>query len=61
RQGAGPSDGLVPVASTLLPGARHAVLPGGHRALVAGGPGRDPTGLLRREIGLLLDAGGAVG
>lgn len=56
RQGAGPSDGLVPVSSTILPGARHAVLPGGHRALVAGGTGRDPIGLLRREIGALLDA-----
>ncbi|WP_237216921.1 hypothetical protein [Falsiroseomonas oryziterrae] len=57
REGAGPSDGLVPVSSTLLPGARHAVLPGGHRALVAGGTGRDPIGLLRREIAALLDRG----
>ena len=55
RQGAGPSDGLVPVASTTLPGARHAVLPGGHRALVASGPGRDPIELLRAELGRLLD------
>ncbi|MGG5818347.1 hypothetical protein [Falsiroseomonas sp. HW251] len=53
--GAGPNDGLVPVASTVLPGARHAVLPGGHRALVAAAPGRDPIGLLRREIAALLD------
>lgn len=53
--GAGPNDGLVPVASTVLPGARHAVLPGGHRALVAGGAGRDPIGMLRTELGLLLD------
>ena len=56
RIGAGPGDGLVPVASTVLPGARHAVLTGGHRALVAAGPGRDPVGLLRRELGLLLAA-----
>jgi hypothetical protein len=55
RIGAGPNDGLVPVASTRLPGARHAVVPGGHRALVAAGPGRDPVGLLRRELPLLLD------
>lgn len=54
RQGHGPSDGLVPVASTLLPGARHAVLEGGHRALIAAGPGRDPVGLLRRELLALL-------
>jgi hypothetical protein len=57
RMGAGPNDGLVPVASTRLPGARHAVFPGGHRALVAAGPGRDPVGLLRRELPLLLDGG----
>jgi hypothetical protein len=55
RTGAGPNDGLVPVASTRLPGARHAVLPGGHRALVAAGPGRDPVGLLRVELAALLD------
>lgn len=54
RLGAGPNDGLVPVASTVLPGVRHAVLPGGHRALVAAGPGRDPVGLLRRELPALL-------
>jgi hypothetical protein len=26
------------------------VLEGGHRALVAGGPGRDPIGVLREEL-----------
>lgn len=57
RQGAGPSDGLVPVASALLPGARQAVLTGGHRALVAAGPGRDPVGVLRRELRYLTEAG----
>jgi hypothetical protein len=55
-RGAGPSDGLVPVASTLLPGARHAVFRGGHRALIAAAPGRDPVALLRAELGLLLHA-----
>ena len=49
-QGAGPNDGLVPVASALLPGARQLVLEGGHRALVAGGAGRDPIGVLREEL-----------
>jgi hypothetical protein len=56
-RGAGPNDGLVPVASTRLPGARHAVYLGGHRALIAAGPGRDPVGLLRRELGLLVRSG----
>jgi hypothetical protein len=55
-KGAGPNDGLVPVASTILPGARHGVFAGGHRALIADGPGRDPIGLLRRELAALLDA-----
>jgi hypothetical protein len=55
REGHGPSDGLVPVASTRLPGARHAVLEGGHRALIAAGAGRDPVALLRTELPALLD------
>lgn len=55
-QGAGPNDGLVPVASALLPGARQAVLPGCHRALVARGPGRDPVEVLRMALGLVLAA-----
>jgi hypothetical protein len=49
-RGAGPNDGLVPVASAMLPGARQAVLPGGHRALVTAGPWRDPVGVLRAEL-----------
>jgi hypothetical protein len=60
RQGAGPSDGLVPVSSTILPGARHAVLAGGHRALVAKGPSCDSIGVLRSEIGALLDRAAAL-
>lgn len=56
REGHGPSDGLVPVASTRLPGARHAVLEGGHRALVAAGKGRDPVALLRAELAVMLGA-----
>jgi hypothetical protein len=55
-QGAGPNDGLVPVASALLPGARQAVLPGCHRALVARGPGRDPVGVLRMALTRMLAA-----
>ncbi|MCO6418552.1 alpha/beta hydrolase [Siccirubricoccus sp. KC 17139] len=54
RQGAGPNDGLVPVASTQLPGARHVVLAGGHRALVTEGPGRDPIGVLRGALAEVL-------
>lgn len=54
RHGAGPNDGLVPVASALLPGARQVVVPGVmHRASVSRGRGRDPVGLMRR---LLLSA-----
>jgi hypothetical protein len=49
-RGAGPNDGLVPVASALLPGARQRILPGGHRALVTAGPGRDPVDVLRTEL-----------
>ncbi|WP_207792113.1 hypothetical protein [Siccirubricoccus phaeus] len=56
RLGAGPNDGLVPVASTLLPGARQEVLEGGHRALVAEGSGRDPIGVLRRALAEVLGA-----
>jgi hypothetical protein len=54
EKGAGPNDGLVPVASTRLPGARHGVFPGGHRALVAAAPGRDPIAFLRAQLGALL-------
>jgi alpha-beta hydrolase superfamily lysophospholipase len=54
RRGAGPNDGMVPVSSTLLPGARHWVLNASHRALVSSGEGRDPVGLLRRALEALL-------
>jgi alpha-beta hydrolase superfamily lysophospholipase len=49
-QGVGESDGLVPLASARLPGLPVLVLPGGHRALVACGPGRDPLGVLRARL-----------
>jgi hypothetical protein len=51
---AGPNDGLVPVASALLPGARHSLEPGGHVALVAAGGGRDPVGALRRAVRMVV-------
>ncbi len=51
---AGPNDGLVPVASALLPGAMQVVLPGAHRALVSMAPGRDPVGRLGMLLGRLL-------
>jgi len=54
RQGYGPNDGMVPVSSALLPGARHLVLDGGHRGTVSTGRGRDPVGLLRRLLQLAL-------
>ena len=54
RQGFGPNDGMVPVSSALLPGARHLVLGGGHRGTVSRGRGRDPVGLLRRLLRLAL-------
>ncbi|MFZ6761375.1 hypothetical protein [Pseudoroseomonas sp. WGS1072] len=54
RQGAGPNDGLVSVASALLPGAMHRVVTGGHRVSVSQGKGRDPIGILRQGLGLLL-------
>ncbi len=46
-RGAGPNDGLVPVESARLPGARQVLLPAGHRSLVAEGGSRDPIGVLR--------------
>ncbi len=52
---AGPNDGLVPIASTRLPGAaRHLESTGGHVALVSRGPGRDPVGALRRALAAAL-------
>jgi hypothetical protein len=56
KRGHGPNDGLVPVASALIPGARHLVLPGSHIATVAGGPGRDPVAMLRAGLAALLSA-----
>ena len=50
QMGFGPNDGLVPVASTELPGARHQVLAGDHRALVAQGRGQDPVRVLRDAL-----------
>lgn len=56
RRGAGPNDGFVSVASALLPGARHRVIPGGHRASVSQGLGRDPIGVLCEGLEELLTA-----
>ena len=52
---AGPNDGLVPVSSALLPGARHSLEPGGHVALVSAGGGRDPVAALRRAVRMVVD------
>jgi hypothetical protein len=54
RQGYGPNDGMVPVASALLPGAQHVILGGGHRGTVSKGRGRDPIGRLRGLLRLAL-------
>lgn len=53
QRGAGPNDGLVPVASALLPGARHLVLRGSHIATVSRGGARDPIAMLRAGLALL--------
>jgi hypothetical protein len=54
RQGYGPNDGMVPIASALLPGAQHVILGGGHRGTVSKGRGRDPIGRLRGLLSLAL-------
>jgi hypothetical protein len=54
RRGCGRNDGLVPVASALLPGTRQLVVPAAHRATVGAGHGRDPIGLLRRLLAMAL-------
>jgi hypothetical protein len=54
RRGRGRNDGLVPVASALLPGAQHVVIRAAHRGTVASGRGRDPVALLRRLLALAL-------
>lgn len=56
KRGHGPNDGLVPVSSALIPGARHLVLPGSHIATVSGGPGRDPVALMRAGLETLFSA-----
>lgn len=53
KRGYGPNDGLVPVDSALIPGARHVVLPGSHIATVSRGPGRDPVALMRAGLDAL--------
>ncbi len=58
-RGAGPNDGLVPVESARLPGARQVLLSGGHRSLVAEGGNRDPIGVLRDLLWQVVYAGQA--
>ncbi len=57
-RGYGPNDGLVPVDSALIPGARHVVLPGSHIASVSRGPGRDPVALMRAGLEALAGPAG---
>ena len=56
KRGHGPNDGLVPVDSALIPGARHVVLPGSHIASVSRGPGRDPVAVMRAGLHALFSA-----
>lgn len=56
KRGHGPNDGLVPVASALIPGAPQLVLPGSHIATVSRGPGRDPAALMRAGLEVLFSA-----
>ena len=56
KRGHGPNDGLVPVASALIPGARHVILPGSHIATVSRGPGRDPVALMWAGLDTLFSA-----
>ena len=50
KRGYGPNDGLVPVDSAFIPGARHVLLPGSHIASVSRGPGRDPVAVMRAGL-----------
>ncbi len=52
-RGHGPSDGLVPLASALIPGAQSIIRDGSHIACVSQGPGRDPVAILRDALGAL--------
>ena len=56
KRGHGPNDGLVPVDSALIPGARHLVLPGSHIATVSRGPGRDPVAMMVAGLRTLFSA-----
>lgn len=52
-RGAGPSDGLVPVSSAIIPGAKSLARQGSHLACVSGGPGRDPMQNLKDALAVL--------
>ncbi|WP_198368436.1 hypothetical protein [Roseomonas rosulenta] len=53
RRGYGPNDGLVPVSSALLPGARHLIAEGCHIESISAGGGREPVSLLVSALELL--------
>lgn len=57
KRGYGPNDGLVPVDSALIDGARRVVLPGSHIASVSRGPGRDPVAAMRAGLDVLFGEG----
>lgn len=49
-RGHGPGDGLVPLSSAIIPGARSLIGSGSHIACVSQGPGRDPVEMLRDAL-----------
>jgi len=59
QRGAGASDGLVPVASAIIPGAHSMIREGSHVACVSRGLGRDPVGILRAALAVLGETGAA--
>lgn len=56
KRGYGPNDGLVPVASALIPGARHVVLTGSHIASVSRGAAGDPVEKMRAGLEAMFGA-----
>ena len=52
-RGHGPSDGLVPLSSAIIPGARSITRAGSHIACVSQGSGRDPVAILRDALAAL--------
>ncbi|MES2713842.1 MAG: hypothetical protein V4653_19865 [Pseudomonadota bacterium] len=52
-RGHGPTDGLVPLSSAIIPGAASLIRPGSHIASVSQGVGRDPIAILKDALAAL--------